>query len=80
MLAFSIRHGVFHPKGGFELTLCCLFFSLKVLVWPVKYLVIVSVNSCVHRMATVLLHAHGVLSLISVLFLLSRDRTDNGFR
>lgn len=56
---------MFHPKGGFELTLFALKF--KGLGIAVKGLVFVVVNSFVTRLATVLLQVYNVLSLISLL-------------
>lgn len=67
MLAFEVRQRVLHPKGGFEFTLCMLL-SLKVLVWSLKNLVLVFVNSFVSCLATVLFQVHNMLSLISLQF------------
>ncbi len=74
MLAFRVRQRVFHPKGGFELTLCS---SLKVLVWPVRDLVFVFVNSFILMLATVLLQVYNVLSLISLLVCMSVSISNN---
>lgn len=69
MLAFSVRQGVLHLKGEFELALCGAISSLEVLEWFVKDLVLVFVNSFVPGMATVLLHGISMLSPVGILFM-----------
>ena len=78
MLAFRDSRGVFHPEEGFELTFC-LLLSLKVLVWEVKDLVFVFVNSFVSGLDTVFLQDCNTLSLFSVLMCMT-VRISNNFR
>lgn len=78
MLAFSVRQGVLHLKGGFELALCGVISSLEVLQQFVKDLVLGFVNSFVPGMATVLLHIICTLSPVSMPFMLPQDRLDVG--
>lgn len=76
MLAFRDRRGVLHLEEGFELTFC-LLLSLKGLVWSVKGLVLVFVNSFVSGLATVLLQVYYALSLVSVLICMTVGISNN---
>lgn len=69
MLAFSVRQGVLHLKGGFEPALCVMISSLEVLERFVKDLVLVFLNSFVPGTATVLFHVISTLGPVAILFM-----------